>query len=127
MKVTLARLAENGWLMTDKCNTAQKFGKLLRTVIEPKAKENGMTEDEINVYEADCWHHLRNVWIGGVVLKLGQHLAEVLSNDIEEIPFMICVTTNVTNLGRATKKYFGLQANYVKVSLYLLHWSTLKL
>ena len=60
--------------------------------------------------------------LGGGVLKLGQHLEEVTSNDIEEIPFMLCVTTNVTNLGRATEKYFGLQANYVKVSLYLLHW-----
>ena len=60
-----------------------------------------MTEDEINVYEADCWHHLRNVWIVGVVLKLGQHLAGVLSNNIEAIKFMLCVTTDVTNLGRA--------------------------
>ena len=61
-------------------------------------------EDEINVYEADCWHHLRNVWIGGVVLKLGQHLAGVLHNDIEAIPFMLWVTTNVTNLVRSTNK-----------------------
>ena len=56
--------------------------KLLRKVIEAEAKENGMAENEINFYEADCWHHLRNVWIGGVVLKLGQHLAEVLSYDL---------------------------------------------
>ena len=83
-----------------------------------------MKEDESNVYEADCWNHLRNVWIGGVVLKLGQHLAEVLSNDLEAIPFMLCVTTDVTNLGRSTEKYFGLQENYVNVSLYILHWST---
>ena len=86
-----------------------------------------MTEDEINVYKADFWHHLRNMWIGGVVLKLGQHLAEVLSNDLKLISSMLRVTTNVTNLGRSTKKYFVLQENYVKVSFYLLHWSTLKL
>ena len=86
-----------------------------------------MTEDEINVYEADCWHHLRNVWIGGVVLKLGQHLAEVLRNDIEAITFMLRVTTYVTNLGRATDRYFGLQEKYMKASLYLLHWSKLEL
>ena len=60
-----------------------------------------MAENEINVYEADCWHHLRNVWIGGVILKLGKHLVEVLSNDLEANPFMLCVTTDVTNLGRA--------------------------
>ena len=62
-----------------------------------------------------------------MVLKLGQHLAEVVSNDLEVITLMLRVTTNVTNLVRETKKYFVFQANYVKVSLYLIHWSTLKL
>ena len=68
--------------------------------------------------EVDCWHYLHNMWIGAIVLKLGQHLAEVLSNDLEAILFMLRVTTDVTNLGRATEKYFGLQANYVKVQFY---------
>ena len=104
MKLTLARLSGNGWLMTDMCKTSQKFQKLLREVIEAEAKGNGMTGDEIDVYEADCWHHLRNVWIGWVVLKLVQNLAEVLSNELEAIPFMLRVTNDVTNLGRATKK-----------------------
>ena len=81
-----------------------------------------MAENEINFYKDDCWHHLRNVWIGSVVLKLSEHLAEVLSYDLEAIPFMLRVTTDVTNIGRATDKYFGLQANNAKVSLYLLHW-----
>ena len=61
IKLTLVWLAKHGWLMTDTCNTAQKFQKLLREVIESVAKENGMTEDEINVYETDRWHPLRNV------------------------------------------------------------------
>ena len=127
MKLTLARFAKHGWLMTNTCNTDQKSRKLLREVKEAETKENEMMEDEINVYKADCWHHLCNVWIGGAILELGQHLAEVLINDLEAIPFMLCVTTNVTNIGRATEKYLGLQAKYVKVSLYLLHWLTLKL
>ena len=90
--------------MTNTCNTDQKFWKLLREVIASEAKENGITEYEINVYKADCWYLLHNMWIGGVVLKLGQHLAEVLINDLKAIPLMPCVTTDVTNLGRATKK-----------------------
>ena len=65
MKLTLARLAKHGWIMTNMCNTVQKFQKLLREVIESEAKENRIAEDESNVYEADFWHHLRNVWIGG--------------------------------------------------------------
>ena len=75
-----------------------------------------MTPAEINVFEADCCHHLCNVWIGGVVLKLGSHLAEMLSEYLKEILFILCVTTDVTNLGRATKKYSGSQVSYVKVS-----------
>ena len=110
--------------MTNMRNTGQKFRKLLREVTEAETKENVIKEDESNVYEADFWNNLRNVGIGGVVLKIGQHLAEVLSNDIEAIPSMLRVTTDVTNLGRSTEKYFGLQENYVKVSLYILHWST---
>ena len=89
--------------MTNTCNTVQKFRKLLRKVIEAEAKETGITEDEINVYEDDCWHHLLSVWFGGVVLKLDQHLSEVLRNDLKAIPFMLLVMTDVTNLGRATE------------------------
>ena len=51
MNLTLTRLAKNGWLMNNKCNTDQKSRKLLRKIIEAEAKENGMTEDEINVYK----------------------------------------------------------------------------
>ena len=100
---------------------------LLREVIEAETKENRMKEDKINMYKDAFWHHLYNVWIVGLVLKLSQHLADVQSNDLEAILFFLCVTTYVTKLGRATEKCFGLQANYVKLSLYLLHWITLKL
>ena len=75
-----------------------------------------MTEDDINVNKVDFWHHLLNKWIGGVVLKLVQHLAELLSNDLKVILFMLRVTTNLTNLGRATKKYLRLQTKCVKAS-----------
>ena len=40
MKLTMARLAKHGCLMTYTCNTAQKFRKLLREVIESEVKEN---------------------------------------------------------------------------------------
>ena len=121
MKLKLTQLAKHEWLMTDICNTAQKFRNLLHEVIEAETNENIMTEDESYIYEADCWNHLRNVWIGGVFIKLGQHLAEVLSNDLGAIPFMLHVTTDVTNPGRSTEKYFRLQEKYVNVSLYVLH------
>ena len=114
-RLTLARLANNGFLMTDTCDTARKFRRQLRAVIEAEALEQGMTAEEINMYQSDCWQHLQNVWIGAVVLKLGEHLLEVLQADLLAIPFMFRVTTDVVNLGRATEKYFNTQANYAKV------------
>lgn len=51
------------------------------------------------------------------MLKLSQHLLEVLKNNLEAIPFLLRVKTNVANLRIATEKYFGTQANYNKVSL----------
>ena len=102
--------------MTDTCNTVRKYRCLLYVVIETEGEEQGISPDEINVYEADCWHHLQNVWIGVVVLKLGKHLTEMLKRDLKATPFLLCGTTNVANVRIATEKYFGNQANYNKVS-----------
>ena len=95
----------------------------LRAVIEAEALEQGMTANKINVYEADCWQHLWNAWIGAVVLKLGQHLLEVLQADLSAIPFLLRVTTDVGNLGRATEKYFDTQASYAKVPWSAIYFS----
>ena len=43
-----------GHIMTDSCNAAQKARRLLQHKIGG------------NVYELDCHHHLRNVWIKGM-------------------------------------------------------------
>lgn len=62
----------------------------------------------------DCWHHLRNVWFGAVIKKLGENLEEVLGHDLEQIHFSLRVTTDIGNIIRAIEKYFGEQANYTK-------------
>ena len=61
-----------------------------------------------------CWNHLRNVWFGAVIKKLGAHLAEFLEDYFEEIHYSLCVTNNIGNLLRAIDKYFGGTANYAK-------------
>ena len=48
-RLTLARIAKNGFLMTDTCDTARKFWRQLRAVIEIEALEQGMIADKINV------------------------------------------------------------------------------
>ena len=124
LKLTLARFHNKGWIMTDTCNTARKFRRLLREHIVRLAKEENpdITEEEINVLEADCWHHLRNVWLKEVVKRLGELLSDALKEDLEAIHFTLRVTTDVNNLLMASEKYFGLQANYVKVRSYAIHY-----
>ena len=101
--------------MTDTCATAQKFKRLLQEAIEKAAIEAGIPADEICVFQADCWHHLRNVWIGAVVNALSEHLSSVLADDLENFPAIYRVNTDISGLMIAMEKYFGTQANYVKV------------
>ena len=102
-------------MTTDTCATAQKFKRLLQEAIEKASKEAGVPENQIHVFQADCWHHLRNVWIGAVVAALSQHLLGVLAKSLEQLPAMYRVNTDISRLMIATEKYFGRQANYVKV------------
>ena len=101
--------------MTDTCATAQKFKRLLQEAIETAAKEAGIPEDQICIYQADCWHHLRNVWISAVVKTLSEHLLGILAEDLEKIPALYRFNTDISGLMIAMEKYFGLQANYAKV------------
>ena len=75
----------------------------------------GFSPEHIKIYEADCWQHLRCVWGGAAVLDLKEYMAELLSNDLAAIHPILRVTTDISSLCLAVEKYFGLQANYVKV------------
>jgi len=51
-ELTLAKLAHGGWVMTDTCNAARKYRKLLIESIKKIAEEDGMDPDQIQVWEA---------------------------------------------------------------------------
>jgi hypothetical protein len=68
--LTLAKLANDGMVSTDTCNTARKKICLLCKAIRTVAIEQGFREESINVMENDCWNHLRNVWFGAVIKEL---------------------------------------------------------
>ena len=108
--------------MTDNCPTAMKFKRLLHEEIAKQARAEGIPENEICVRQADCWHHLRNTWIGNTVKVLSGHLTDVLSEDLEQIPTMYRVTIDISSLMIATEKYFGTQANYVKGKGSIVLW-----
>ena len=76
-----------------------------------------LTPEQIKVYKMDCWQHLICVWGGSWVLDLKEHMVELLANDLAAINPILRVTTDISNLCLAVEKFFGLQANYVKVGL----------
>ena len=51
-ELTLSKLAQGGWVMTDTCNAARKYRKLLMESIKQIAVEDGMDPDQIQVWEA---------------------------------------------------------------------------
>ena len=77
----------------------------------------GLSPEQIKIYKMDCWQHLRCVWGGAGVLDLKEYMTELLSNDLAAIHPVLRVTTDISNLCLVVEKYFGLQANYVKVRL----------
>lgn len=102
--------------MTDTCNTALKHSRLLGEAIKAAARELGLIDNEIEVFEVHCWHHLRNVWFGAVIVRLNKTLNEVLESDLGEIPSILRVNskTNIIELLRAIVKEFARTANYSK-------------
>ena len=114
--LTLAKLANNGMVSTDTCNTARKTRRLLCDAIRKFAIEQGLGEESINIMVNDCWNHLHNVWFGAVIKELSSHLDEVLQEYLSNIHPILRVTTDPSNIFRAIEKFFGETANYAKGS-----------
>ena len=112
--LTLAKLSNKSLLMTDTCATARKFRRLFADHIRQVALNNGIPDDQIHIFQADCWQHLRNVWFGAVIKQLSLRLSEVLESDLNEISPFLRVTTEVVSLLIALEKYFAETANYAK-------------
>ena len=69
----MTKLREHGVIMTDSCNAAQKARRLLQHQIGG------------DVFEMDCHHHLRNVWIKGMEKSVSVFLRVVVSDSLEQI------------------------------------------
>ena len=51
-QLLMERIAKGGWIMTDSCNAAQKFRRFLIEDIIKIAKKEGMTRNQINIFES---------------------------------------------------------------------------
>jgi hypothetical protein len=69
--ITLVKLGKGGTIITDGCSTA---------------RELGIPDCEINIFEGDCWQHMRNVWFGAIIKHLSGWLEKHLAFDLEKIP-----------------------------------------
>ena len=91
-------------ITTDTCNTARKLSRLLvdkvveaaQTKLQAKLAEGEVVdESQLLIMRADCHHHLRNIWIGAIVIRISKHLNNILSLDLANINFRYRVTTKM--------------------------------
>ena len=113
-RLCISRLGLKSFTTTDTCATARKLRRILNTSIQQIAQEKGLSEDEVIVFEADCWQHLRNVWFGGVSSAVSSYLREVLADDLNELPSIYRINLDIDDLFRCIDKEFSKTANYAK-------------
>ena len=58
-ELTIAKLAKGGWIMTDTCNPARKFRRLLKAAIIEIARAEGMSEEDIIIFEAGKYYNMK--------------------------------------------------------------------
>ena len=105
--LTLSKLAKQGMITTDTCATAWKFQRLLITEITALAEKEGCSPVEIKFFEGDCWQHLQNIWFGAVVKQLSKMLTELLEDDLNKIPSIFCMSTEMMTYCVALRKNLG--------------------
>ena len=113
-KLCVSRLGLKSFTTTDTCATAMRLLRILNDSIQEIAKEKGLSTDQIMVFEADCWQHLRNVWFGGVSAAVSGHLREILTDDMKELPTIYRINLDIDDLFRCIDKEFSRTANYAK-------------
>ena len=98
----ITNFKDGGVITTDTCATALKVTRLLTDKI------GGTT------YTLPCMHHLRCIWINGVLKAIDSYLRNLLKQSLDEIEFNLCVTYDLSTIIRAYHKEFSLLCNYPK-------------
>ena len=75
-KIDIKKLT-NRCITTDTCNSARKMRRILVDVV--------LQIDGGVVHEQDCFNHLRNVWINGVVKAVSRFMNEYLKDSLDNI------------------------------------------
>ena len=85
----------------------------LITTMTQICKDEGIEEKDIKFFVGDCWHHLRCIWIGAGLKHLDTYLTDLLP-EVDDIHFLLRVSTSIEAHLIAIEKEFGATANYAK-------------
>ena len=113
--LSMGRLAGGGALQSDTCNGARKAKRILAEMIAEQAREvigaeawGALTEEEqkqaTRVHELDCWQHLRNIFLKEMSSAQAKHVAEELKPHLDAFSSWDRMTTDYTQLLRASYK-----------------------
>ena len=56
--LSISNISKGGWIMTDTCNAARKFRRLIIEAITKITKKQGMTSNKINIFEAGKFYNI---------------------------------------------------------------------
>jgi len=103
----------NATVSTDTCNTARKMRLMLIDSVTQLCKDEGVEEKNIKLFVGDCWHHLRCIWIGAGLKHLDTYLTDLVP-EVNDIHFLLRISTSIEKHLIAIEKEFGATANYAK-------------
>ena len=66
------------------------------------------------VFSGYCHSHLRNIWAKALSAKLKTQLEEEFKDDLDDIPFIYCVTFDLMNIHCCIDKECNETAHYFK-------------
>ena len=126
--LSLARLAGGGALMSDTCPTAEKTKRLLSEIIKEQATEmarekmgdawDGLSDEEkeheLRVHLLDCHQHMRNIFLKEMSAAQARHVAEELKPHLDNFSAWERMSTDFTQLLRATYKELHHTQRYYK-------------
>ena len=104
----------SGTMSHDTCPRAELMRKKLADLFIEKAKEKGLSEDELKIYQGDCFNHLCNVWLGAVEKYLARRLEDHMKNDVALIPHHLRVSCILGELNKQVDKECNVTCNYKK-------------
>lgn len=106
-QVDIAKLAKNGTVHTDTCNSARALKRCLIAEITKAAIDSGKFEkEEVNVIGVDCHNHCRNLWVKWMKFDVGKKVKDELKEGLSELPFNSRVSTDFNDILLSFDKTF---------------------